>query len=305
MVVQLLPGHIPGCLRKGKFSSGDGETEGSTQIIVFLGMLLNTVKQTVSILKEKRLRTVNALNRIIEVRKVTVLELQKLAGLLNFLSRAIVPSRAFTRRIYAKFANPDLKQHYHVKSDAELKLDCLVWLKFLESPISVSRPFIDFDRMLIAEEIDFFTDAVRSDMLGFRCVFGNRWMYGIWNSFVAECNPSIKYLELYELALVIELWAPLLQNRRFIVFCDNGAVVNMVNNLSTGLVNCMVLIRLIILTSMINNVRFFFHHVRGIHNERADALSKNKLDKFFSLAGSKVDKVKTQIPAKLWPPQKL
>ena len=96
------------------------KTAGSTQIIVFLGMLLDTLKQTVSTPQDKRNKAITALNRVIEARKVMVLELQKLAGLLNFLSRAIVPGRAFTRRIYAKFVNTDLEQHYHIKADAEL-----------------------------------------------------------------------------------------------------------------------------------------------------------------------------------------
>ena len=164
---------------------------------------------------------------------------------------------------------------------------------------------MDFDKILMANEIDLFTDAAKSDRLGFGCVFGDRWTCGTWNGFVKECNPSIEYLDLYALALAIELWAPNLKDRRLVVFCDNEAVVNVVNHSSTGLENCMVLIRLIVLTSMMYNVRFFVQHVRGVCSEWVDALSRGKMKKFFELAGPTVDRCKTLMPEKLWPPQKL
>ena len=63
------------------------------QIIVFLGMLLDTVKQTVSIPLDKRDKALQLLWDIVNKRKATVLRLQQLAGLLNFIARAVVPRR--------------------------------------------------------------------------------------------------------------------------------------------------------------------------------------------------------------------
>ena len=64
-----------------------------------------------------------------------VKELQQLAGLLNFLCRAIFPGRAFTRRMYAQFSGPEflkLKHYHHIKLNQEFISDCRVWLQFLE-----------------------------------------------------------------------------------------------------------------------------------------------------------------------------
>ena len=70
--------------------------EWGVQIIVFLGMLLDTVSQTISIPIDKRDKALEQLNKIIHSKEVPVLQLQRLTGLLNFISRAIVPGWAFS-----------------------------------------------------------------------------------------------------------------------------------------------------------------------------------------------------------------
>lgn len=49
------------------------------------------------------------------------------------------------KAIYAKFSNPKLKQNHHVSVDHEMREDCKVWLKFLNSYQAMCRPFIDFN----------------------------------------------------------------------------------------------------------------------------------------------------------------
>lgn len=86
-----------------KFPVSLDKTVWGVQIIVFLGLLIDTINQKVTIPDKKRSKALDALDRILRAKKVKVKELQKLTGLLNFLCRAVVPGRAFTRRIYAKF----------------------------------------------------------------------------------------------------------------------------------------------------------------------------------------------------------
>ena len=81
------------------------KTVWATNIIVFLGILIDTISQTISIPIKKCEKALNQLNYVINARTVTVLELQQLTGLLNFISRAVVPGTAFTRRMYVKYAN--------------------------------------------------------------------------------------------------------------------------------------------------------------------------------------------------------
>ena len=100
-----------------------------------------------------------------------------------------------------------MKQHYHINVDTKLCADCRILMDFLRDDSSLCRPFIDFLNMLVADEIEFFTDASGSQKLGFGCVFGNEWVADSWNShFIARMKPSIEYLELFMVAIGIELW---------------------------------------------------------------------------------------------------
>ena len=118
--------------------------------------------------------------------KAMVKEPQTLCGYLNFLGRAVVPGRTFTRRMYAKYAtvvntkaqhsdvvlakkyNP--KPYHHIRLDQEFKLDCKVWLKFLtEDSLAsvVNRPMVNLNKMVTAKEITFYSDATAAE----RCYF--------------------------------------------------------------------------------------------------------------------------------------
>ena len=59
-------------------------------------------------------------------KKATIHQLKVLTGYLNFLTKAIFAGRTFTRRMYSKYADAaakGLKQHHHVRIDAEFKFD--------------------------------------------------------------------------------------------------------------------------------------------------------------------------------------
>ena len=94
----------------------------------FLGIEVDGEEHVLRVPKEKSVRAENMIKNIMSKRKATVNELQQLAGFLNFLNKAIVPGRAFTRRMYAKFnksvQEKELKKYHHVRLDAELKGDC-------------------------------------------------------------------------------------------------------------------------------------------------------------------------------------
>ena len=78
--------------------------------------------------------------------KTTVLKIQKLCGLLNFLCRAIVPGHPFLMRLYHSlggFKQKSLKLHHHIKITADMKLDLNLWRTFFGSAEAYSRPFID------------------------------------------------------------------------------------------------------------------------------------------------------------------
>ena len=79
------------------------KTHWANLIITFLGILLNGKHHYLAVPEDKRIRALNELQLMTDRKKAKVHDLQKSAGFLNFLNRAITPGRAFTRRMYAKF----------------------------------------------------------------------------------------------------------------------------------------------------------------------------------------------------------
>ena len=108
------------------------KTFWGTTILVFLGLLLDTVKQLVCIPAEKIEKALDLINYFLNRRnkKAMVLQFQKLCGSLNFLCRCVVPGRAFVRRLYATTSNPNLKQHHHVKISNENRMDLMIWKSY-------------------------------------------------------------------------------------------------------------------------------------------------------------------------------
>ena len=71
--------------------------EWASDLIVFLGILLDGNCLFLSIPEEKRQFAVALLRDFISKKKVMVKQLQQLCGYLNFLGKAIFPGRTFTR----------------------------------------------------------------------------------------------------------------------------------------------------------------------------------------------------------------
>ena len=281
----------------------------ATTCLTFLGLLLDTISQQISLPIEKVLKAKECVTKVLVRKKVTVKELQQLCGFLNFLCRAIVPGRAFTRRLYSYTKGLKLKPHHHVLVKAEMRLDLRIWLQFLQHPTVYARPFTDFSTILTADEIFLYTDSSSSVRKGMGGICYESWMFTKWDpDFIRKANPSIQYLELFAVTTAVVLWLNRFANRRIILFCDNKSVCNMINNGSSGCKNCMVLIRIITLQSLIHNSRVFAQHLFSQKNDLADALSRIQIDKFKRLVRKKrilIDREPTPIPEQLWPMEKL
>ena len=217
-------------------------------------------------------------------KKTTLRELQQLCGFLNFIGKAIVPGRAFTRRLYAHGENTR-KPHHHLSVTKEIRLDLELWLRFLENEEVYSRPFFEFDSDLTFTPVEFCTDASRNKLLGCGGICGQDWFILQWNKkFIADNQPSIAYLELYGLTVGILSWLQKYQNKRICVFCDNKSVVAMVNKTTSKCKNCMVLIRIIVMHCLNHNVKLKVAYIESKRNCYADHLSRLRYRQFRQLA---------------------
>ena len=159
------------------------KTKWGSTTVIFLGNLLDGQKLYISLPLDKKDKALCLLNDFTGKKKATIKNLQVLAGYLNFLSCVIFAGRAFTRRIYAKYASTKekkLKQHHHVSLDKEFQFDLNVWRLFLVNHHSraVCRPMVDLSHSVSATDIEFTSDASTVVDLGFGAIFGKRWNFG-------------------------------------------------------------------------------------------------------------------------------
>ena len=114
--------------------------------------------------------------RLTGKKRATVKQLQVLTGYLNFLSKAIITGRTFTRRMYAKFSNVSalqqkngkkLSSYHHIKLDSEFRFDCELWQTFLmhSTSLAVCRPMTDFSANHTSRVLNFYLDASASEHL--------------------------------------------------------------------------------------------------------------------------------------------
>ena len=282
------------------------KTYRATTYLVFLGLLIDTVRQLICIPVEKIEKALAMIKFVKTKRKITLDQLQRLCGFLNFLCKAIVPGRAFTRRLYAHTAKIK-KAHHHLRVTEEMKADITVWEKFLHHPSAYCRPFMDVESWN-ADEIDMYSDASGNFRLGFGAICGSSYICRKWDVFTRCVNPSIEYLELYAVTAAVLSWLKWFKNRRIILFCDNNSVVYMLNSQSSRCKNCMILIRMITMESLLQNTRVFAKHVRTEDNPGADALSRLNWSKFVNTMhkqDKEIDENETKVPEAIWPISKI
>ena len=200
---------------------------------------------------------------MITKRKVTVEQIQKLCGFLNFLCRSIVTCVGLLQSVY--MLTPVIRPWGHTilsRWHTKIKSDLHTWCTFLQHPSVYCRPFIDFTSFWTAEQIQMYSDARKNSRLGWGAICQNSWTYAMWNpEFIINENLSIEYLELFTVLVAVTNWIDRFSNKRIVLFCDNQSVVAMINSTTSSCQYCMVLIRKLVLHSMIHNVRVFARYI--------------------------------------------
>ena len=185
------------------------KTVWDTTVLIFLGLLIDTVEQVIRIPKEKIEKAMSMIDYFLAKKNgsVTIHEVQKLCGTLNFLCKCIVPGRVFLHRMYSLMTTKDhipVKQHHHTRLTQENKQDLMVWRTFLMHPDIFCQPFMDMV-VITSEDIDMYSDA--SGKIGIGSYCGKNWCFGFWSKhFLETKKPSIDYLELYGLTVEVLLW---------------------------------------------------------------------------------------------------
>ena len=268
------------------------KVEGPVTCLKFLGLEVDTVDMQVRIPQDKLKDLRDTIAWVISRadKKITLKELQSLIGKLNFACRAIIPGRAFCRRLID--ATIGVKKSFHkIRVSRNMVKDLLTWQSFINNHNGDSM-MLDENR----EILDLYTDA--SGSKGFGAYFEGHWTMGVWPEKIKAIKTDIMYKELFPIVLSLLLWGQKFRNSRIVFHCDNESVVAIINKQSTPHKLSMGLVRVLVYFCLKNNIVFKARHIPGKVNDIADALSRLQLNRFRRLV-PQADKDMTIIPTEI------
>jgi hypothetical protein len=140
-------------------------------------------------------------------------------------------------------------------------------------------------------DIELYTDA--SAAHGYAAVFGNHWFSGAWCEWWKGQN--IMLLELYPIVIAVEVWGAALRNRRLVLHTNNMSLVTVLQKQTSKDPLSMCLIRRLVMVCLQQNILLHAHHVPGVDNGPADALSHFQEARFRALVPT-ADRAPVAIP---------
>ena len=270
------------------------KTVGPLTTLSFAGIELDSQFQLARLPRDKLVKCMHTISDFLRRKKVTLVELQSLIGLLNFACSVIIPGRAFLRRLIDLTIGVKAA-HHRIRMTAKVKDDLNVWLTFLHN-FNGKSFFLD-DHWTNSDKLQLYTDSAGS--LGFGAVLGSQWCYGRWPDNWRGRN--IAFLEFYPIVLSLYLWGALMKNRCILFFTDNEALVHVINKQSCQDKSLMFFVRKLVAICLTHNILFRAKHIPGVSHTLADCLSRLQVDSFKKLAPSDMDSQPTPIPAHLQP----
>ena len=105
---------------------------------------------------------------------------------------------------------------------------------------------------------------------------------------------------MFPIVLSIKIWGTQLANKCITFHTDNQALSEVINKKTTKDRELLVLLRALVLSCLQNNILFKAVHLAGVHNTKADALSRLQVTKFKSLSKDMAPEP-TAVPPQLLP----
>lgn len=253
----------------------------------FVGIEIDSILMEKRLPSDKLIKISGLLEEFKTRRKVTLVELQSLIGLLNFACSVVTPGRTFIRRLIDLTVG--LKHPSHKRRlNKEARADLHAWSSFIQH-FNGKSMFLP-DVWLNSTSLHLFTDASNSGYGGY---LKDHWFSGVWPEPWRGYHITIK--ELFPIVLALELWGEKLQNQCIIFHSDNSAVVAIINKQSSKQKTLMSLVRRLVVQSLKYNIMFKSEHLFSLQNDLADKLSRQQIAEFLKLFPYKTP-VQVEIP---------
>jgi hypothetical protein len=248
------------------FPLNDKKLIAPVQKLDFLGITIDTKSCTLSLPNEKLVDIRVTLREFLCKNRLTKLQLQRIAGKLNFAAKCVRGARTFLRRILNGI-NVLKRPHHKLKVQGAIRHDFEWWYNFVEDFNGVV-PFID-DRPVAP----IITDAC--GLGGGGLLNNGDFFYVNWQTDHPDiANLPINYKETVTAALAVIRWGHLCKNRIVHLFIDNQCAVSLMNKCAAKSAVVMSILRKMFWLSVKFNFVVKAFYVPGECNEFADAVSR-------------------------------
>ena len=264
--------------------------EGPGTKLKFLGIELNTEEMSLRLPAEKLAELRMLVASWLGKRFCTVKELESLVGKLQHASKVIRPGRTFMRRMFELLRGARRGQRF-VRLNTPIKSDLQWWHLFMAHWNGVAM-MTNLSQGASGPHL--YSDA--SGTFGCGAWWGDKWFQLPWPQ--ENGYSSIAQKELLPIVLACILWGAAWRGALVTAHCDNMAVVEVVNSGYSKDGALAQLLRVLFFARAQWEVEIKAVHIPGRQNVLADALSRNKMQLFFSQAPGAI-REPTEVPTQL------
>lgn len=255
-----------------------------TQTLDFLGVIFCSRSMSLSLSKSRVAKMVSDLQRLQNAASVTVKELQRLVGVLQWSTVVFATCRPYLRQMLdvLKSVGPRPARGRHINLSAEARADIRMWLRILSVLKLNNRPIASVPLHYTTCRVELYTDA---SFTAGGYFFGGRWRMWRWPAawrterigFFSK-DDSIAICELEALACLVAVrdLAPLagVAQHRVVMHIDNLPLVRMISKLTTPSAACLVIIKELMWWFVAYGIDAAPVHIRSEDNEASDALTR-------------------------------
>ena len=251
-------------VRKLGFYISYDKVEGPSQKITFLGLQICTTDCTLSLGEDKLVKLEDQLRQFSMRKRATLRQLQRLAGSLNYATRAVRGGKFFLRRIL-DVMHPLQKKGHKAQLSAEFKKDVAWWLTYM-------RVFNGTVYYSDIPNVHVWVDACNVSAGAF-C--NGDWCYTVFQCDIpAASNLHINYKETVAVVNAVTMWADRFKYRNIIVHTDSTATKGIINKGYTKNVFINALLRKMFWSCVNHNCQVIAVSVPGALNQMADTISR-------------------------------
>ena len=218
------------------------------------------------------------------------MDLMSLIGVLSHACKVVWPGRSFLRRLFDLGKVVKHLDHF-VRLNKEARSDIEWWFLFAEQWNGVS---FTHEARCRSWEVTVTSDASGSWGCG---AFSEReWFQLRWPETFRELHITVK--ELAPIVLAAAVWGKEWKGKCVMSYCDNAAVVVIINKGDSKEPEAMHLVRCLAFLKAKFQFSLVSSHIKGINNELADALSRDNVH-YFLLHYLQAQPTPTHLPPEL------